>query len=66
MKIDGKDLIFIFNLFWNQIEAVMVGEGESKWFKIKRGVRQGCAMAPGLFSLYGEVILRNIQDIEGF
>lgn len=62
----GKDLKFITNLCWSQTAAVRVGEGESKWFKLKRGVRQMCVMSPDLFSLYGEVILREIKDTKVF
>ena len=31
------------------------------WFKIGRGVHQGCILSPYLFNLYAEHIMRNIR-----
>lgn len=65
MDIDGKTVRWIRNLYWEQTAAVRVDNELSEWMKIERGVRQGCVLSPDLFSLYGEIILREIKDIPG-
>ena len=30
------------------------------WFKIGKGVREGCALSPGLFNLHAVYIIRNV------
>ena len=37
----------------------------SAFQKIKRGVRQGYVLSPDLFSLYSEIIMRNIKGQSG-
>ena len=52
-------------MYWEQTAAMRV-EGEISAFqKIKRGVRQGCVLSPDLFSLYSEIIMRNIEGQPG-
>ena len=65
LRIDGKDLRIIKNMYWEQTAAMRV-EGEISAFqKIKRGVRQGCILSPDLFSLCSEIIMRNIEGQPG-
>ena len=42
LKIDGKDLRIIKNMYWEQTAAMRVEGKISAFQKIKRGVRQGC------------------------
>ena len=52
-------------MYWEQTAAMRV-EGEISAFqKIKRGVRQGCVLSPDLFSLYREILMRNIEGQPG-
>ena len=34
------------------------------WFKIGKGVYQGCILSPSLFNLYAEYIMRNARPYE--
>ena len=65
LNIDGKDRRIIKNIYWEQKAAVRVEEETSNFQNIKRGVRQGCVLSPDLFSLYSEMIMRQIEEMEG-
>ena len=47
------------NLSAGQEATVRTGHGTADWFKIGKGVRQGCILSPCLFNLYAEYIMRN-------
>ena len=47
------------NLFSGQEPRVRMGHGTMDWFKIGKGVRQGCIFSPCLFNLYAEYIMHN-------
>jgi hypothetical protein len=37
-----------------------MGYGNTEWFEVRKVVRQGCILAPYLFNLYSEYILRRV------
>jgi len=47
------------NLYAGQEVTVRTLYGTTYWFKIKKGVWQGCLLSPYLFNLYTEHIMRN-------
>ena len=65
LDIDGKDLRLVRNLYWDQKAAMRINDDTSEYINIKRGVRQGCVLSPDLFNLYSEMILRNLEDLDG-
>ena len=47
------------NLYAGQDATVRTGHGTKDWFRIGKGVHQGCILSPCLFNLYAEYIMRN-------
>ena len=47
------------NLYSGQEAIVKTGHGTTDWFKIGKGVCQGCILSPCLFTLCVEYIIRN-------
>ena len=47
------------NLYAGQEATVRTGHGETDWFQIGKGVRQGCILSPCLFNLQAEYIIWN-------
>ena len=47
------------NLYAGQETTVRTGHGKTGWFKIGKGVHQGCIFSPCLFNLYAGYIMRN-------
>ena len=45
------------NLYAGQEGAVRTGHGTVDWFKIWKGIHQGCILSPSLFNLYAEYIM---------
>ena len=47
------------NLYVGQEATVRTQYVTTDWFKIEKGVRQGCLLSPCLFNLYAKNIMRN-------
>ncbi|KAF7248275.1 Cysteine/serine-rich nuclear protein 3 [Varanus komodoensis] len=46
------------NLYAGQEATVRTGHRTTDWFKIEKGVQQGCILSPCLFNLYAEHIMK--------
>ena len=51
----------IQNLYAVQEATVRTRYGTMDWFKIGKGVYQGCILSPCLFNLYAEYIMKNAE-----
>ena len=49
------------NLYTGQEATVRTLYGTTDWFKIEKGVGQGCLQSPCLFNLYAEHMMRNAR-----
>ena len=47
------------NFYAGQEATVRTGHGTTDWFKIGKGVCQGCLLSPCLFNLHAEYIMQN-------
>ena len=47
------------NLYAGQEATVRTAHETTDWFRIGKGVRQGCILSPCLFNLYAEYIMRS-------
>ena len=60
MGIPGHLTCLFRNLYAGQEATVRNGHGTADWFRIEKGVHQGCILSPSLFNLCtSEYIMRN-------
>ena len=51
-------------LYKKQLAKVTVAGTLSEWFRVKKGVRQGCVLSPYLFNILAEMVMR--ETLGGF
>ena len=61
MKIPDRFTCLLRNLYAGQEATVRTGHGTTDWFKLGKGLHQGCILSPCLFNLYAEYIMRNAR-----
>ena len=61
MEIPDHLTCFLRNLYAGQEAIVRTGHGTTDWFKIGKGVQQGCILSSFLFNLYTEYIMLNAR-----
>ena len=66
LDVDKSETRLLDNLYWKQTANVRCGDDISEWLDIKQGVRGGCVASPHLFALYTEMIMRELDDMDGF
>ena len=59
MGIPDHLMCLLGNLYAAQEATVRTRHRTTDWFKIEKGVCQGCILSPCLFNLYTEYIMRN-------
>ena len=54
-------------MYAGQEATVTTEHGTMDWFKIGKGVHQGCILSPCLFNLYAEYIMQNdrLDEVQG-
>src|SRR6478736_1127386 len=63
--VDWRDRRMISELHMNQEAVVRMAGGESDSGITGRGVRQGCPLAPQLFSIYAEIMMKEaLENVE--
>ena len=59
MRIPDHLTCLLRNLYAGQEATVRTGHRKASWFKIGKGIHQGCILSPCLFNLYAEYIMQN-------
>ena len=62
MGLNGSIVDIVQRLYENQQAAVRVESEITDWFKIGKGVRQGCLISPLSFNCYSEHVMRESAD----
>ena len=60
MRIPDYSTLLLRNLYVSQEAEFKTGHETMDWFKIGKGVHQGCILSSCLFNLYAEYIMQNV------
>ncbi|KAF7245142.1 Craniofacial development protein 2 [Varanus komodoensis] len=60
MAVPDHLICLLRNLYAGQEATVRTGHGTTDWFKIEKGVQQGCILSPCLFNVYAEHMMRKV------
>jgi hypothetical protein len=58
MGVPEHFIVLIKSLYTNQEAALQTEYGNTEWFEVRKGIRQGCILSPYLFNMYSEYVLR--------
>ena len=61
MEIPDHLACLLRNLYADQAATVRTEHGTMDWFKLGKGVHQGCILSLCLFNLYAEYIMQNAR-----
>ena len=61
MEVPDHLICLLRNLYAGKEAAVRTEHGTIDWFKIGKGVHQGCILSPYLLNLYTEYIMKNAR-----
>ena len=63
MPSDGLE--FMTRLYWEQEVVLIDGYKIRDRIKIMQGVRRGCVLSPDLLSLYTQLVVQDLNEMEG-
>ena len=65
LNLDDKDLRLIQSPYYDKAAVIRVRNETSHSVEIERGGREGCVLSPDLFSVYSEVLINELEDLNG-
>ena len=57
-----EKFIRVCQSLYQDVEASNVLDGQSRWFKVENGLRQGCPLSPLLYSIYVMGMIEKLEE----